>query len=72
MTLREYIKGLQQLAEKNPQTLDMLVITSSDDEGNYSPVYFAPSVGFFEDGEWSTYDDDYELEDGDINAVCVN
>lgn len=34
MKLREYIEQLQKFAEMNPETLDMDVIYSRDDEGN--------------------------------------
>ena len=82
MKLKEYIAGLQELAEKNPETLEMEVIASQDDEGNgYDRVCFGPSIYTCDDDG-----DDYQslenaLEDWDeddgydkpvARAVCVN
>lgn len=72
MTLEEYIKTLQEYAKNNPETLQLDVITSSDDEGNsYNNIYFEPSKGCFErqDKSFDIIDED---NNEDINAVCVN
>lgn len=46
MTLREFIKNLETFAKENPNALDLIVITSKDDEGNgYYPVHYEPSKG---------------------------
>jgi hypothetical protein len=68
MTLKEYIAGLMKFADENPDCGDMLVVTSSDDEGNgFNPVHYSPSKGYYEDREFS---DDGSTDD--VNAVCVN
>ena len=75
MNLREYIEGLNKFAKENPETLDMLVITSKDDEGNeYNPVFFGPCKGIFEDSDFTTTADygSEERHEDETNAVCVN
>lgn len=76
MTLRNYINGLQQFALENPDALDMQVITSKDAEGNgYEPVYYGPTKGNFNDDyEFVAVNqfEDWEMEDAECNAVCVN
>lgn len=63
MTLKEYIQNLNEFAENNPETLEMQVITSKDDEGNgFNLVYFT---------SFSQYED-YERDDTETNVVCVN
>jgi len=66
MKLREYIEQLQKFAEMNPETLDMDVIYSRDDEGNgFQEVHYSPSKGYYEDME-------FQEGDEDVNAVCIN
>ena len=66
MTLKEYIEQLQKFAEMNPETLNMDVIYSRDDEGNgFQQVHYAPSKGFYEDME-------FQEGDESVNAVCIN
>lgn len=75
MTLREYIENLNEFVKNNPETLEMQVITSKDDEGNgYNLVYYEPSKGIFEDGDFTSFDqyDDRERDEDETNAVCVN
>jgi hypothetical protein len=49
-----------------PETLDMDVIYSRDDEGNgFQQVHYAPSKGNYEDME-------FQEGDEDVNAVCIN
>lgn len=82
MKLKEYIEKLNKLIAENPESLEMDVITSSDDEGNsYNEVHFAPSLGRLdEDGEFDSLDDvvdeaqyqgDASIVDG-CNVVCLN
>jgi hypothetical protein len=72
MTLKDYIKNLNEFANKNPETLDMQVITSKDDEGNgFNLVYYSPTKGNFDDGDFITTDQ-YETNEYETNAVCVN
>lgn len=75
MTLKEYIEQLQNFAETNPETLDMDVVYSRDDEGNgFQQIHYAPSKGFYEDREFISVEqlEDYNREENDVNAVCVN
>lgn len=67
MTLREYLKQLNELVKEKPEVLDYRVITSSDDEGNeYNRVHYPASIGNFED-------EDREFnEEKPSNAVCLN
>jgi hypothetical protein len=74
MNLRKYIEKLTKFAEEDPQRLEMEVVYASDDEGNkYTPVYYNPSEGHF-DNDGGFMSDKKDLEDGDykINAVCIN
>jgi len=75
MTLQEYIENLVEFSKENPETLNMQVVTSRDDEGNgFNLVYYKPSKGIFEDRDFISEDSisDYERDTNDINAVCVN
>lgn len=75
MTLKEFIENLNEFVRENPETLDMQVITSMDDEGNeFNLVHYTPSKGIYEDGEFITSDqyEDYERNSSEANAVCVN
>jgi len=75
MTLKQYIRKLQEFAQENPETLDMLVVSSSDDEGNsFSMVQYAPTKGIYENREFVTEDsiEDYGRDKEEINAVCIN
>ena len=75
MTLKEYIEQLQNFAETNPETLDMDVIYSRDDEGNgFQQIHYAPSKGFYEDSEFISVEqlEDYNREENGVNAVCIN
>jgi hypothetical protein len=75
MLLKEFIENLNKFIKENPETLEMQVVTSKDDEGNgFNPVYFEPSKGIFEDGDFISFEqyEDYDRENSDTNAVCVN
>ena len=52
--------------QDRPETAELDVVTSKDDEGNgYNLVHYEPTVGHF--------DEDREFtEEKEINAVCVN
>ncbi len=74
MKLGEYIEVLQKIYKKHP---NLLVVCSSDDEGNeFRMVSFTPSLGSFE----GAYQGDFIPDDGteefkknyEINAVCLN
>ena len=81
MKFKDYVKSLQEFLENNPETAEMEVVTSIDDEGNeYNAVQFGPSiaqfhsmedpwlelVGFYEKGNKESPD----LKD--CNAVIIN
>lgn len=76
MTLKKFIENLNSFVKENPETLDMIVITSKDDEGNgFRAVYFTPSKGIFENGDEFISSDNYEDEERDAsetNAVLLN
>ena len=45
MKFKDYVKGLQEFLEKNPETAEMEVVTSIDDERNgYNAVQIGPSI----------------------------
>lgn len=67
MTLKDYVKGLNEYLAENEHLSYMEAITSRDDEGNgYNRIVYTPSSGHYdEDGQ--------EFESmGEVNAVCVN
>lgn len=79
MTLKEYAASINELAEKYP---DLLVVSSSDDEGNdFRPVHYPATPGHYNDREWQSEENLKELNeeranDGEelllINSVCIN
>lgn len=82
MKFKQYIAMLQHFADKHPETLDLLVVCSGDDEGNdFRPVHYSPIHGMF-DGDYTFIPhtefaevNDYEgsdLSEKDINAICIN
>lgn len=73
MTLREYIEKLQKLVKENPETEQMLVVYSADDEGNsYQKVYFDPVVMKFENLECRHIEPALDDNDNAKPAVCIN
>ena len=75
MKLREYLEELQEFVETFPECLDIEIVYSRDDEGNgYQRVYYGPTKGIFEDSDFISADqlEDYEREESEINAVCIN
>ena len=75
MKLKEFIKQLEELVEKNPEYREFEVVYSVDDEGNqYFPVEYEPSIGLYRDGEFYC---SHELKDFDLasekpNSICIN
>lgn len=68
MKLKEYLESLQDLVKAHPQVLELPVIYSKDDEGNfYKNVHYTPSLTFFEDGEVDTVN-----HPDAANSVCIN
>ena len=75
MTLKEFIENLNKFVKENPETLEMEVITSRDEEGNgFYWVNYTPSKGIYEDGEFISSEqyEDYERDCNETNVVCVN
>lgn len=65
MKLVEFAQNIKHFAEKYP---NLEVVFSKDDEGNgFSRIFYSPSLGLFEDGEFST-----QCEIKEINAICIN
>jgi hypothetical protein len=62
MKLTQYIRQLQEIAKKQP---DAEVIYAADEEGNSSPVFYEPSLGYF-DG------DSFDTTAKPVNAICIN
>lgn len=87
MILREFIKNLVELAEKDPRILDLKVVYNYDDEGNgYQEIHYGPSEGHH-DGErggdftsaerieehiQGLKEEGFEEETLEINAICIN
>lgn len=75
MTLKEYLENLNEFIAEHPEALEYEVVTSADDEGNYyNPVHYTPSIGLFEDGEFTQLDnfEECEIDNKDANSVCIN
>jgi hypothetical protein len=75
MKFKEFLDNLNKYAKENPESLELDVITSKDDEGNgYNMVYYTPSKGIFEDREFIPKDQlqEWGRDEDDINAICVN
>lgn len=67
MKFKEYLSNLQKLAESKPETLDMVVVSSSDEEGNFfSEVMFEPQLGFYDERSG-----EFDVDSG-VAAVCIN
>lgn len=66
MKFKDYLKKITKLADDHPELMDSQVVYSRDEEGNhFSPVYYSPSVGLFDDGEYTSGSET-------LNAVCIN
>jgi len=66
MKLKDFLNNLNAFVKENPAALELDVVTSRDDEGNgYNHVHYTPSLGNF-DGQ------DFDSEDDNANAVCLN
>ena len=76
MTLKEYIRNLNNLVKENPGALDLEVIYSIDDEGNaFHKVHIEPTIGYLdEDGGFKSIEqfEDWDRDDSDVNSVCIN
>jgi hypothetical protein len=75
MTLKDYINNLQRFGAENPETLNLKVIYSKDEEGNeFKPVIYGASKGIFEDRSYISSDElkVFKRKKNEINAVCIN
>ena len=81
MKFKDYVENLQEFLKNNPDTAEMEVVTSIDDEGNgYNIVQFEPSIAQFHSMEdpWLELVGFYEKENKespaleDCNAVIIN
>ena len=78
MKLKEFIDNLNNFVTENPESLDLDVVYSTDDEGNgYNKVNFEPCLGFYEDREFKSVaydeeDEDVEIPLDEYNSVCIN
>lgn len=75
MKLKTFIENLNTFVKENPDALELDVITAKDAEGNgFEGVHYTPSKGIFEDGDFIAHGqyEDYEKEESDTNAVCIN
>jgi len=72
MNFKEYVAAAIKLLEEKPEAGDYPVVFSADDEGNaYTPVYYTPSVGNYDAGEFYTENDC--IEHGfTIDTVLIN
>lgn len=52
MTLNEFIKGLQEFLEENPESGELPVWYARDDEGNgYQQVYYSPLLRYLDNDD---------------------
>lgn len=83
MKFKEYLENLNKLAEERPETLEMNVVYSKDDEGNgYQEIFYTPTVGEHDDegefvSECSIKEEPEEygydsFDDFQPNAICIN
>jgi len=71
MTLKEYIKHLNNIIKENPQAGDFLVIYACDDEGNsFHKTNFPPAIMAVKDTE-TLYDLQLDRS-AEPNVICIN
>jgi hypothetical protein len=76
MKFKEFIKNINAFAKDHPETLNMQVVYSCDEEGNkFNPVFCSPSKGiYYNEGDFIDFEnyDEYERQESETNAVCIN
>jgi hypothetical protein len=75
MNLKEFVVGLTKFVESNPQLGEMIVVASSDEEGNeFNEVVYEPCKGFLKGRKFIPFDNfqDFDNEILEVNAVCIN
>ena len=67
MNFKEFVDGVNKLLEAQPESADLTVVTSIDDEGNgFNPVFYGPQVDGYNEN-------DREFDENlPANAVCIN
>ena len=71
MKLKTFLEGIKLAVAHIENWEELEVTSSSDDEGHfYSKVYFEPTLGIIEDGDW--IEDSCIDKDDVINAICIN
>ena len=73
MKLKTFLKGINELIDKEPGALDLEVYYAVDDEGNgHNPIYFAASLSLREaDGEMLSIDE-WEMYPHASMVVIIN
>ena len=67
MKLKQFAANINKLLQDRPETADLDVVTSKDDEGNgFNLVHYSPQVGSYNEN-----DREFK-EEQKVNAVCVN
>lgn len=81
MKFKEYIKNINKFAEENPESLEMEVLYSKDNESNeFNKIYDAPILGNFDEDDKDFIsneqiiepENEYDKDDYPLNAVCIN
>jgi len=68
MKLKQFLDNLNDLIKRNPEALEFEVISAIDEEGNgYNKIYYAPSMGHFDNGEFTNSDNPTYA-----NSICIN
>lgn len=68
MKLKEYLDALNEIVKENPKALEFEVISSIDEEGNgYNEVFYTPSSGTYNEGEFAT-----ATNKNEHNSICIN
>jgi hypothetical protein len=72
MKLKDYVAHLERILHGGGGELE--VIYAVDDEGNaFHPVYYAPTAGWYELGEFvGVTDEVFQAGEYEVNAVVVN
>ena len=69
MKLSKYIEELQYILDTEGD--DLFLVYSKDDEGNeFSRVHYKPTLGYFDQGEFISQDDEDYSETA--NSICIN
>ena len=73
MKFRQYLRIAIALAKDHPESLDMDVVCSKDDEGNeFKKCEYPPSVGNLADIGFTAKERMSPSCTDELNAVCIN